>query len=191
MDLGSTKAEICHALDALPARFHNVGGHPMCGKESSGLIEADARLFRGAVFALCSLPSTTMTYRKIAEAIVTACGARPLWIGAEEHDQLVAATSHAPYLVANALAASMPVDATPLVGPGLRSTTRIAASSPEMMTDIILTNQEAILTQLSHFQAQLSSLQQLIGSGTAQEIREGLAEGQTRYHQIIIPRELI
>ncbi len=185
MDIGSTKADICAALAKLPARFRAVGGHPMCGKELSSLQHADEDIFQGAGFALCSLPSTQPADRQWVEAIVTAMGAQPIWIDALLHDQHVAATSHVPYLVANALAAVIPEEALLLVGPGLRSTTRIAASSPEMMADIFQTNRAAVIAQLTTYQSQLEKMKDLLLPGHENELMAMLARGRQNYQRLI------
>ena len=102
IDLGSTKRAVVSAMSALPERFAAVGGHPMCGKETAGLASADAGLYRGQTFVLCRVPRAAPA--EAAEALslelVAAVGARPLWLDAAEHDQLVAAVSHLPAVLA-------------------------------------------------------------------------------------------
>jgi prephenate dehydrogenase len=121
IDLGSSKTQICQALDDLPARFDPIGGHPMCGKETSSLVNAEASLFQGAVFAFTPLKRTSPRARTIAEQLAHTIGSRPLWIDPAIHDQWAAATSHLPYLLASALALATPFEAAPLVGPGFHS----------------------------------------------------------------------
>lgn len=185
MDMGSTKVEICAALERLPARFRAIGGHPLCGKELSSLKYADEQLFRDAVFALCALPSTLPQDRVFAEAIVTSIGARPYWIEPRLHDQYVAATSHVPYLIANALASVVAEEALTLVGPGLRSTTRLAATSLQMMADIFQTNRQAILDQLTTYLGQLEKLKGLLEPGHEDELMIALSNGQQQYQRFI------
>jgi len=189
MDIGSTKVQICEQLNTLPERFHAVGGHPMCGKEFSSIHAADGTLFKGATFALCALPSTRDSDRQLSEAIAAAVGASVLWIDALIHDQWVAATSHVPYLVANALAAVVPADAKPLVGPGLRSTSRLAGSNIQMMTDILMTNREAVLNQLEIYQRNLSNLRELLGSQSWELLIHELANGNNKYQEIVTIKE--
>jgi len=189
MDIGSTKVQICEQLNTLPERFHAVGGHPMCGKEFSSIRAADGTLFKGATFALCALPSTRDSDRQLSEAIAAAVGASVLWIDALIHDQWVAATSHVPYLVANALAAVVPADAKPLVGPGLRSTSRLAGSNIQMMTDILMTNREAVLNQLEIYQRNLSNLRELLGSQSWELLIHELANGNNKYQEIVTIKE--
>ncbi len=181
LDLGSTKRQILAAMEALPERFQPVGGHPMCGKETSGFASAGEDLYQSAPFALVALERTTPRARTIAEEVVQAAGARSLWIDGDTHDGWVAATSHLPYLIASALTAATPRDARPLVGPGLRSTTRLAATSPHMMLDILQTNADVLLPALARFREQLDSLEAMVRQGQWDELRpvlESIVEQQ-------------
>jgi prephenate dehydrogenase len=181
LDLGSTKGEILRRMEALPARFDPLGGHPMCGKEKSSLLHAEAELYRGAPFALTPLERTSPRVRSLAEQLVQAVGARPLWIDAATHDRWVAATSHAPYLVANALAAATPLEAKPLVGPGLRSATRLAPASLTMMMDILATNQDNVLAALQRFRLALDALEHALSVSDLDDLRAQLALGAQHY----------
>lgn len=159
LDLGSTKRQILAAMAALPAWFDPVGGHPMCGNEHSSFAHAQASFFVGAPFALLPLPSTSAAGQAMATACVQACGAQPQWLDTETHDRWTAHTSHLPYLLAAALTITIPAGASSLAGPGLHSATRLAASSPEMMLDILLTNQDFLLEALHTFQQNLAGLE--------------------------------
>jgi prephenate dehydrogenase len=162
MDLGSTKQRIAEAMENLPLRFEPVGGHPMCGKEKSGLKNATPQLFQGAPFALALLPRTTPRARALAEQLIDTVGAHPVIMDAEVHDRWTAATSHMPYLLACALANATPQEAAPLVGPGLRSSTRLAASSTRMMLDILSTNSVPVVDALGSLRKELDLLEELI-----------------------------
>jgi prephenate dehydrogenase len=186
LDLGSTKTDICAAMEKLPARFRAVGGHPMCGKEFSSLAYADSRLYQLATFALCKLTSSDETAQSIAEEMVRAVGATPLWMDAQSHDQVVAATSHMPFLLANSLAAVIPEEASVLVGPGLRSTSRLAGTSLRMMRDVLLTNRSAVLGALAQLQTRLDYISTLLSSEQDEALMAALAEGETAYRQIVM-----
>jgi prephenate dehydrogenase len=181
MDLGSTKVQICQAMEALPPRFETIGGHPMCGKENTSLANADDDLYRGAVFALTPTARTTSRAREAAGRLAQAVGASPLWVDPETHDLWVAATSHLPYLVSSALAAATPGDAAPLIGPGYRSATRLAVTPTTMMLDVILTNRLNILEAIGSLQAHLSGLESALrdeDSAGLQSLLDGTAEHQ-------------
>jgi prephenate dehydrogenase len=185
LDLGSTKVQILRAMEALPPRFDPLGGHPMCGKEKASLIYAEAGLYQDAPFALTPLERTTHRARALAEQLVQAVGARPLWIDAETHDRWVAATSHLPYLLANTLAAITPLDARQLVGPGLRSTTRLAPASLTMMVDILATNRENVLDSLQRFRQTLDTIEYSLKIGDLENLRAQLAQGAAIYNALI------
>jgi prephenate dehydrogenase len=177
IDLGSTKAKIVESMQLLPDRFDPLGGHPMCGKEVSGLANAEARLFQGATFAFTALPRTTLHARQFAEWLAASTGACPLWIDAATHDRWVAATSHLPYLAANALAYITPLETAPLAGPGFRSSTRLAVTPPSMMMDVLLTNQAAVLASLRSYQARLEQVERLLAQGDFAALQDLLGEG--------------
>jgi prephenate dehydrogenase len=159
VDLGSTKVQICQALSALPPRFEAVGGHPMCGKAVGGIENADPALFNGAAFVFASVNRTTPRAYRFAEWLAGLLGATPLWLDPDAHDRRVAATSHLPYLVSSALALATPAEAAALVGPGFRSSSRLAGSSPTVMLPILETNRANVLEAIACFRAQLDGLE--------------------------------
>jgi len=185
LDLGSTKVQIIERMQALPSRFDPLGGHPMCGKERGGLENADPNLYQSAPFALTPLPRTSLRLRRLAEQLVRLVGARPLWLEAETHDRWVAATSHVPYLVANALAAITPVETRPLVGPGLRSSTRLAPSGWSMMRDILETNRPNILAGLQRFRQQIEDLENRLETGDLAAVEQLTAQGAQNYDALV------
>lgn len=185
IDLGSTKMSIMQAMASLPDRFDPVGGHPMCGKERSSLANAEAGLFRGAPFAFTPLPRTTPHGRSLATQLARALGAEPLWLDPETHDRWVGATSHLPYLIANVLAAVVPVEAAPMVGTGLRSTTRLAPSPLNVMQDILMTNRENVLAGVRRFQERMDRLEKHLAAGDEQGLSELLAQGALNYEKLI------
>jgi len=162
LDLGSTKSAVVEKMAGLPPRFDPLGGHPMCGKERSSLDEAEAGLYHGAPFALTPLGRTSPAACRLAEELVDAVGARPVWLEAEEHDAVVAATSHLPYLTAAALAGITPLQAGLLVGPGFRSTTRLAETPLSIMLDILRYNRPNLLSGLQRLQRQMAYLSRLL-----------------------------
>ena len=182
MDLGSTKAEICAAMADLPQAFAAIGGHPMCGKETAGLLAAVTDLYVGQTFILCQNGRTTPEIESIAQEVVAAVGANPLWLPADEHDRLVAAVSHLPYLVAATLmhmAVSLHDDRVwPVSASGFRDTSRLAGSDPYMMRDILLTNKTAVLEQLAYYQAHLQEVTELLQTADETALAAWLQEKQ-------------
>jgi prephenate dehydrogenase len=159
LDFGSTKTQICKALDQLPERFEPIGGHPMCGKAVGGLAHAEASIFTGSPFAFTPLARTTKRAIEAAEQLALALGSNPLWVGPHTHDSWVAATSHLPYLLAAALALSTETEASHLIGSGFRSTSRLAGSPSSVMLPILETNRDNVLQTIIRFREQLDDLE--------------------------------
>jgi prephenate dehydrogenase len=158
LDVGSTKSAIFQALACLPERFDALGGHPMGGKEKGGLSSADAAIFGGVTFAFTPLPRTSDHAREIALELAAAVGAHPLWLDPSTHDTWTSYTSHLAYLVSAGLTLATPPEAAALAGPGFRSATRLAASDPEMMLDVLETNRSNVRAALARFRKQLDRL---------------------------------
>jgi prephenate dehydrogenase len=143
-DVASVKARPLAAVRALGCDLASyVPGHPLAGRERSGPAAARADLFLGRPWALC--PAAENTPRAVAcvTSLVTACGAKPVTAAAAEHDRWVALVSHAPHVVAAAMAARLaaaPDGALSLAGQGLRDVTRIAAGDIALWTQILLAN---------------------------------------------------
>jgi prephenate dehydrogenase len=180
MDLGSTKAAVVQAMATLPNRLQPVGGHPMCGKETSGLEAAEPDLYQGRVFVLTPLDRTEQASLSLARELVEAIGARPMLLAAERHDRLVAAVSHLPYLMACGLVgaaeelAQSDDSVWQLAASGFRDSSRLAASEVSMMLDILLTNRAAVSDTLGTAVAQLGDLARLVKDGDEDGLRMAL-----------------
>ncbi len=185
LDLGSTKAQIVMRMQALPARFDPLGGHPMCGKERGGLASAEADLYHAATFAFTPLVRTSPGLRSLAEQLARLLGANPLWLEAETHDRWAAAVSHAPYLVSNALAAVTPPEARPLVGPGFRSAARLAPTAWTMMRPILQTNRPHILEGLERARQQIEALEQALAEEDWLALERLTAQGGANYEALV------
>jgi prephenate dehydrogenase len=180
LDLGSSKRAIVEAMAALPERFDPIGGHPICGKERLSLANADAGLYHAAPFVLTPLGRTSRRARLCAEAIVATIGARAIWMEAGSHDATIAATSHLPYLLSSALALATPPEAAVLVGPGFRSTSRLAATPPSMMLGVLESNRDNVLQSLGRFQAELARLSAAVEAGDFEALAGLLDDARQR-----------
>jgi prephenate dehydrogenase len=186
MDLGSTKAEIAVEMEKLPDHVQPLGGHPMCGKEVSGIEMADPRLFQGRTFILAPLARTSEAALALGRALAEAVGAAPLVLEPEHQDYIVATVSHLPYLLACALisTADASVSADPaaweVVATGFRSTSRLAGSDVTMMIDILLTNQEEVLKALELYAAQLRDLTRMVEAGDEEDLKKRLSHIRER-----------
>jgi prephenate dehydrogenase len=165
IDIGSTKEDICQVMGMLPIGVQAVGGHPMTGKESSGIEASDATLYHNRPFVLCPTRRTTPAGRLRALALVDALGAVPIEMDSHKHDRVVAAISHLPYLLSAALVATVAQEGQKddsvwrLAAGGFRDMSRLAASDLDMMYDILSTNTEAVATMLALFRMQLAMIE--------------------------------
>jgi len=194
MDLGSTKARIVQAMEALPPHLQAVGGHPMCGKEASGIEAAGGDLYEGATFVLTplrrgsgqALRRTSSEALMLAQELVEAVGAQPLLMDAVRHDRLVAAVSHLPYLLSVGLVATTEEVAAEdelvweLVASGFRDTSRLATSDVTMMLDILLTNRQAVGETLSRFANQLNAISHLLEASDEEGLRSSMEQVRKR-----------
>jgi len=145
-----------------------VPGHPLAGREKHGPAAARADLFLGRTWALCPEPETTSQATETVTALVRACGAVPLRTDAAAHDRWVALVSHAPHLVAAAMAARLetaPAQALDLAGQGLRDTTRIAAGDTALWTQILSANAAPVAEVLAAVAADLAEAARMLGDG--------------------------
>ena len=181
MDLGSTKAQIVARMAALPDHVQPLGGHPMCGKEVSGIAAADPALYQGRTFVLTPLPRTSEAALTLGRALVEVIGARSLILAPDRHDRLVATVSHLPYLLACALVrvADSSTSHDPLmwkiVAGGFRDTSRVAGSEVTMMLDILMTNHRQVGQALHACIGQLQRLVRLVEDGDEERLREELS----------------
>jgi prephenate dehydrogenase len=166
-DVGSTKAEICDAID--DPRF--VGGHPMAGSDQDGIAGARADLFSGAMWVLTPGEATSESAFAAVRAMVRSLGAESIALPPTVHDELVAQVSHVPHLTSAALmnlADSSSVQHRPLLrlaAGGFRDMTRISAGRPAIWPDICVANREAIVVGLDRLIEALSTTRRLVDEG--------------------------
>jgi len=159
MDLGSTKTEILQAMSTLPDNFDPIGGHPICGRERLGLENADENLYQDAPFVVTPLERTSQKAKSAVEQIVSAIGASLIEMVAEEHDRVLASTSHMPFLLSSALSQSTPQEYSSLIGPGFRSTSRLADTPSHMMMGILKSNRQNVLDAIDNFRSSLDEIE--------------------------------
>jgi prephenate dehydrogenase len=180
IDIGGTKHDICEVMGRLPVGIHAIGGHPMTGKEISGIQGSDPNLYKGRPFVLCPTRRTTPATRLRALELVEALEAVPFVMEAERHDHLVAAISHIPYLLSSALVATVAKEgeADPtvweLAAGGFRDMSRLAGQDVQMMGDVVSTNTQAVATLLALFRMQLAMLEAMLISRDDQKLAEFL-----------------
>ncbi|HJT59613.1 MAG TPA: prephenate dehydrogenase [Ktedonobacteraceae bacterium] len=191
-DTASTKARVVEwARASLPAHAVFVGGHPMAGRETSGIDAAEMGLFEGCTYCLTPTVDTPSDAVARLSELVTRLAAHPLILDAQEHDRLVAGISHLPFVVSAALVRMLGqhedwTQMAILAAGGFRDTSRLAAGSPTMYRDICSTNKEAIIGWIDTLTMQLADLRSLIATSDdtvehffaeAKDIRDGRFQG--------------
>jgi prephenate dehydrogenase len=183
MDLGSAKHLIVEAMSRLPERFDPIGGHPICGKEKLSLANAERTLYYAAPFLLTPLERTSQRALSAANQIIEALGAKGKTLDAVEHDRILALTSHLPFLISSALALATPEDVTPFVGPGFKSTSRLAGTSSSMMLGVLQSNRENVLNALHGLQSQLAEIEAALSAEDFAKLEAILNEAQSKYQK--------
>ena len=176
-DLGSTKVDSCAALDAVDEHIETIGGHPMCGRELSGIAHAKGELFLGARWVLVPTLRTTAFARRIVGEIVDAVGAAAVDVDRHIHDQAVATASHLPYVVAQALAGAL-VEADDrtsgvagrLAATGFRGATRLASGDVQMWLDVLGTNEANVRVSIDALQRHLARLSDALDDAEQLEV---------------------
>lgn len=179
-DVASVKVGPLRELIELGADVSRyIGSHPMAGRERSGAISARADLFIGRPWVIAGHDG--ITYRRAApvEQLALDLGAIPVELSAEEHDRNVALISHVPQVVATLLArrlGSATDSAVSLAGQGLRDTTRIASSDPELWVQILGANAEPVAEILRQYRSDLDGMLAALDNPDAPGSRRTLAE---------------
>lgn len=178
-DAGSTKGNIVAALpEPLPGGCRFVGSHPLAGSEKAGAEHATAALFAGRMVVLTPTETSQPCDVERLEAFWTALGARVFRMDADNHDRILAATSHVPHVVAAALALATDVDDLQLIAGGWRDCTRIAAADATLWQPILAANRACVLKALDRFATTLASLRDAIDSGDAPQLVRLLGEAK-------------
>ena len=176
-DAGSTKREICRvASESLPREVAFVGGHPMAGSEKRGLEFANADLFRDAPYALIAGEKVDVNGFRAVSELVSAIGAKPIELGAEQHDRIAARVSHSPQMLSTALALAVArtgeAKTLALAGSGFQEMTRLAESRWSVWEDICRTNAEEISSALDETIADIEALRAALSSGDFSSLSE-------------------
>jgi prephenate dehydrogenase len=185
-DTASTKAEVMEWAEGyLPATAGFVGGHPMAGKEQSGIDVAETRLFQGCAYCLVPGHRASRASTDLMVDMVGRLGATPLFLTAAKHDEFVAGISHLPFILSSSLVLSTarsPLwkEMSRLAATGYRDVGRLASGNARMNRDICLTNRENILFWIDEFTAELARFRRLVSEGS-QELEDAfLAARQAR-----------
>ena len=170
-DVGSTKRALADA--GADERF--IGGHPLAGAETAGVMHAREELFEGATWYLTPARGSTagVLYERL-HRLLSSFGAQPTAIDADTHDRLMACVSHLPHVLANLLvtqAANLlggeDSPRMPAVGPSFRDATRVAGANSAIWTDIYMSNRDALIAGIDEFAARLGEVRSALSAGEA------------------------
>ena len=169
-DASSTKRRIVETARASIRRAQFLGGHPMAGKETRGVEEADPDLFQGRTYVLTPAAPEELETAPAREfsAWLGRIGAATLVLSPEAHDEVVSFTSHLPQMASTALASLLferldSPEHLRAAGPGLADTTRLAMSAFDVWGDILRTNADKVDTALAAYIDKLTELRRLLG----------------------------
>jgi prephenate dehydrogenase len=176
-DVGSAKGNVVRAatevFGGMPARF--VPGHPIAGSEQSGVEASNSELFRRHKVILTPLEQTDPVALAVVDRLWRELGADVEHMQVERHDEVLAATSHLPHLLAFGLVDSLAkrnenLEIFRYAAGGFRDFTRIAGSDPVMWHDIFLANREAVLRTLDTFRSDLDALRDAVDAGDGHQL---------------------
>ncbi|MBC7369248.1 MAG: prephenate dehydrogenase/arogenate dehydrogenase family protein [Undibacterium sp.] len=186
-DVGSVKGEIARlGAVALGQHAHFVGAHPMAGSEKTGWEHSTADLFERRVCFVAPLPATPPGATAAVVKFWHDLGAEVVTVDPDRHDEIVAHISHLPQVLASTLCAFL-AQRDPswrnFAGGGLRDTTRIAASDPQLWRTILEQNRDEVLRALRHYQDELHTFQSALSNRDYTAVIAHLERGQAYRRQ--------
>ncbi len=179
-DTGSTKAEIAKA----GRKLNFIGSHPLAGSEQSGAQFARADLFHSSLCILTPDSSRSSKALPLVKKFWEGLGARTILLSPKEHDRIVAFSSHLPHALAFALMGAVPQEIIPFAAGGLKDTTRISLSSPEIWADIFLSNRRQVAGSISTFEKSLKELKKSILNNNRKKLLSLLKHAQHKRRSI-------
>lgn len=191
-DAGSTKQYIWqHVRKILPPSVYYVAGHPMAGKEKSGVSAADKDLFRHKCYVIVKDTGAPQEVLDKVVELVKLTGANVTTLDIAEHDRCASVISHIPHVTAAALVTLLnrsrddKESCLKLAGGGFKDTTRIASSNADMWADICMTNGEAINSGLARLQLILGEVMAAIDKGDRQAVYDYFVQAKKSRDMIL------
>lgn len=191
-DVGSAKSEIMHfAKTYLPVAYTGfVPGHPIAGTENSGIESGLSDLFQDRKVILTPNENTNHAAIDVVSSMWQTCGANIELMSAEHHDQVFAATSHLPHVLAFSLVNKLSamedsIEIFKYAAGGFRDFTRIASSDPLMWKDICIQNKQSILQVLGQYMTELSSMSAKIEASDEEQLLEYFMRAKNRRDELI------
>ncbi|MGL6225919.1 MAG: prephenate dehydrogenase [Thermoguttaceae bacterium] len=178
-DVGSTKLSILREIkDRLPPHLHYVGSHPITGSEQSGPSSARADLFAGTLTVLTPCEDQPIGDTAFLERFWNALGSTVIQTPPDIHDQILSRTSHFPHLLATLLVQMLKPGDHLMVGPGFRSTSRLASGNVSIWRDIFMDNREEVLQSINQFRSLLDLCQEILEQGDEYRLEKLLGQSK-------------
>ncbi|MCA9029373.1 MAG: prephenate dehydrogenase [Planctomycetaceae bacterium] len=175
-DVGSVKQPVCDVLGTqFPRQF--VGSHPLAGSEKGGFQHSEADLYRGRRCVVTPMLDTSEQTTEIVEQFWTTLGMDVQRMSADEHDRILAVTSHLPHVAAAALASLLTEHEAPFAATGFRDTTRVAHGEPDLWTAILQQNSGHVHQEIGRLIDELAQYKQALETNDAESLRALLESG--------------
>ncbi len=159
-----------------------VGGHPLAGREGSGFSQASDRIFEGANYILTPVEGNGRKSIELVERMIRGLGCKTaIYMDPDEHDQVIALTSHLPHVIAAALMNSTALtNAGNLIGGSFRDATRVAEMNVDLWNELLLANKENVLTQIDIFADNISKIKLALQTENSAALREMLQKASEK-----------
>jgi prephenate dehydrogenase len=184
-DVGSAKGRIVEQAEKiLSAPSFFVGSHPLAGSEKKGVGNATADLFEKATCLMTPTERTNQVARQKVKYFWTKLGMEVKLLSPEEHDKILAYVSHLPHLIAYGLMGAVPLNYLEYAAQGLKDTSRVAGSSPQMWSDICMANSKNILNALDQCIENLAHFRKAIISGDHKSLMHHFTQAQEKRQKL-------
>lgn len=178
-DVASVKRPVLEAMDALGGSIRYVGGHPVAGKETSGIQFADPAIFEGAPYAIVPGKATDQDSVDVLKDLAKGIGAQPIQVDAAVHDEAVARSSHLPQVLSSTLSVDLEGGRRELLaGTGLESMLRLAGSDERLWGDILAYNHDNVSAAIMDFLEVLKPFAASIAAGDSESIGKTVKRGR-------------
>ena len=188
-DVGSTKGWICRQMAGVLPKGVFVGSHPIAGSEKQGLQAASADLYENALTVIASRPDVPEEATARVAALWEAAGARTCRMEPDDHDRLLARTSHLPHVAAAALAKAIGRDSAEKVGAfcgtGFYDSTRVASGSIDMWNDVLTTNAPAVAEELRAFKMEVERVYDDLQAGRFGDVAQFLERARAARAELL------
>jgi prephenate dehydrogenase len=190
MDMGSTKAEICHMAETHPNREQFVAVHPMAGVEHSGPLAAHVDLFHQARVIVCDAQKSSTSALNTVLGILQEIRMKVIFMDSQEHDRQLALVSHLPQFIAYGLASlgdfsdERNKDWVQLGGGGLQSSIRLGKSDAAMWMPVFHQNKQHILDYIDRYVQKLMDMKEMVEGGDDEAMQELIKSANTNYEKL-------